>query len=418
MRASILFKACSVAVAAVAALQSGAASAAGGPTWSWRLPFNGTLDITQAMGYATHTGRSAEAIDYATSKGSFTVRAAHNGYVLSIGNETAGYGLHIVLRTEDSAQLISLYGHLATVSVAQGQYVNAGDSIGISGRTGNASGIHLHFEARTGYTGAGTGTAAPVRGIPGNQYGPTYAPAPAFLTKAGVNDGQAQHPPNPWPFITNARHLSDYTTSPFAGSSTPPEVHVSFFDTSGFVHLGASPNRRDAAAPDWKAEFRMGLCTWSTRNCDGVVYYDPGQFGAWPYWYPASVPSTGKRTLLFWAYRPYNGTWSSSLRVAELMLPLYNTSDRAYAPGLAAVYDIPDNGQNTLIEAHNYSTSYLYYSMYVARGNTYSHQLVGTNNAGKFKLNRSYAEKTSVIVCGTTATAFVCGLPLVLNPHE
>lgn len=418
MRLDIFFKAGSVAIAiAVSAAGAGTASAAGGPAWDWRLPFDGTLNISQAMGYATHTGRSAESVDYAMPGKSFKVRAAHNGYVLTVGNEPAGYGRHIVLRTEDSAQVISIYGHLERMLVTQGQYVNAGDVIGDAGKTGNAYGIHLHFEARTGYTGAGTGTAAPVRGIPGNQFGPTYAPAPAFLTASGVNDGQAQHPPNRWPFTTNARHLSDYTASPFAGSTTPPEVHLSFFDTGAFVHLGASPDRRDSAAPEWKAEFRMGACTWGATNCDGIQYYNPGAFGAWPYWYPASVPSTGKRTLLFWTYRPYNGAWSTSTRVAELMLPQYNTSDRAYAPGAAAVYDIPDNGQHTLIEAGNYATPYLFYSLYVARGNTWAHQYVDSDNAGKFKINRSYAEKTSVIICGTTSTAFVCSTPLVLNPH-
>ncbi|TAN33966.1 M23 family metallopeptidase [bacterium] len=41
--------------------------------------------------------------------------------------------------------LLSYYGHLSRLSVAQGQHVRRGQVIGISGSTGTATGPHLHF---------------------------------------------------------------------------------------------------------------------------------------------------------------------------------------------------------------------------------------------------------------------------------
>jgi murein DD-endopeptidase MepM/ murein hydrolase activator NlpD len=41
--------------------------------------------------------------------------------------------------------LFSLYGHLSSISVAVGQQVQRGDSIGRTGETGLAAGDHLHF---------------------------------------------------------------------------------------------------------------------------------------------------------------------------------------------------------------------------------------------------------------------------------
>jgi murein DD-endopeptidase MepM/ murein hydrolase activator NlpD len=57
-----------------------------------------------------------------------------------------GYGLHVII--DHGGGLSSLYGHLNTVTVTTGDYVEAGEVIGTVGSTGNATGPHLHFEIR------------------------------------------------------------------------------------------------------------------------------------------------------------------------------------------------------------------------------------------------------------------------------
>ncbi len=83
-----------------------------------------------------------------------TVRAAGSGFVTWAGSgfqQTSSYG--IVVRIEhdfgyDGQRLYSLYAHLASVLVVPGQYVQAGDPIGLVGNTGNVTGPHVHFEIR------------------------------------------------------------------------------------------------------------------------------------------------------------------------------------------------------------------------------------------------------------------------------
>ncbi|MFD7026672.1 peptidoglycan DD-metalloendopeptidase family protein [Streptomyces sp. NPDC059917] len=93
-----------------------------------------------------HTG-----VDFAVGTGT-TVRAVGAGTVVSAGWGGA-YGNEVVIRHADGRY--SQYGHLSQLSVSVGQGVGAGQSIGLSGATGNVTGPHLHFEIRTG---AGYGT--------------------------------------------------------------------------------------------------------------------------------------------------------------------------------------------------------------------------------------------------------------------
>jgi murein DD-endopeptidase MepM/ murein hydrolase activator NlpD len=58
----------------------------------------------------------------------------------------AGYGQVVVLRHEQG--VTTLYAHLSKVLVDPGTAVARGTFVGLVGQTGNASGPHLHFEAR------------------------------------------------------------------------------------------------------------------------------------------------------------------------------------------------------------------------------------------------------------------------------
>ncbi|QKW29827.1 M23 family metallopeptidase [Streptomyces seoulensis] len=88
----------------------------------------------------SHTG-----IDFHAMTGT-TVHAVGVGTVVETGWGGA-YGNQIVIRMADG--MYTQYGHLSSIGVTVGQQVTAGQQIGVSGATGNVTGPHLHFEART-----------------------------------------------------------------------------------------------------------------------------------------------------------------------------------------------------------------------------------------------------------------------------
>jgi murein DD-endopeptidase MepM/ murein hydrolase activator NlpD len=57
-----------------------------------------------------------------------------------------GYGNYIVIQHD--ANLRTLYGHLMTIGVKEGDLVKRGQLIGLVGSTGNSTGAHTHFEVR------------------------------------------------------------------------------------------------------------------------------------------------------------------------------------------------------------------------------------------------------------------------------
>ncbi|MFD4523403.1 M23 family metallopeptidase [Streptomyces sp. NPDC058470] len=88
----------------------------------------------------SHTG-----VDFHAASGT-SVHAVGSGTVVTAGWGGA-YGNQIVLRMNDGTY--TMYGHLSSIGVSVGQTVTPGQQIGLSGATGNTTGPHLHFEART-----------------------------------------------------------------------------------------------------------------------------------------------------------------------------------------------------------------------------------------------------------------------------
>lgn len=75
------------------------------------------------------------------------------GYGLSAGeyDKNDPYGKAILIRHDFGFQgnrLYTVYAHLDRVDVEEGQIVRLGQQLGVSGKTGKASGPHLHFEVR------------------------------------------------------------------------------------------------------------------------------------------------------------------------------------------------------------------------------------------------------------------------------
>jgi len=60
------------------------------------------------------------------------------------GNACCSYGLYVVVMSPDGIE--TLYAHLASISVSQGESVGQGQVIGVVGSTGYSTGTHLHFE--------------------------------------------------------------------------------------------------------------------------------------------------------------------------------------------------------------------------------------------------------------------------------
>ncbi|MGW3012810.1 M23 family metallopeptidase [Streptomyces sp. NPDC001219] len=89
----------------------------------------------------SHTG-----IDFHAASGT-SVHAVGSGTVVEAG-WGGSYGNNIVIKMNDGTY--TQYGHLSSLGVSVGQKVTPGEQIGLSGATGNVTGPHLHFEARTG----------------------------------------------------------------------------------------------------------------------------------------------------------------------------------------------------------------------------------------------------------------------------
>jgi len=75
------------------------------------------------------------------------IRAAHDGYVIYAGKGFKGYGKMIILENTQGGYA-TFYAHLNQIKVKEGQFIHTGDTIGKMGRTGHATGVHLHFELR------------------------------------------------------------------------------------------------------------------------------------------------------------------------------------------------------------------------------------------------------------------------------
>ncbi len=74
------------------------------------------------------------------------IRAVATGTVQFAGWNQEGYGYLVVLEHADGVQ--TWYAHLQDIAVKPNQTLYPGDQVGRMGSTGNATGVHLHFEVR------------------------------------------------------------------------------------------------------------------------------------------------------------------------------------------------------------------------------------------------------------------------------
>lgn len=113
---------------------------------AFHLPVAGSHVTTgYKSGGALWSSGSHSGVDFQAASGTSVV-AVGAGTVVEAGWGGA-YGNNIVLRMNDGTY--TQYGHLSSIGVSVGQSVTSGQQIGLSGSTGNSTGPHLHFEART-----------------------------------------------------------------------------------------------------------------------------------------------------------------------------------------------------------------------------------------------------------------------------
>lgn len=89
-------------------------------------------------------GRRHQGVDLPLKTGT-PVAAAFSGKV-RMSKYYKGYGNLVVIRHESGLE--TFYGHLSKRLVETGDWVTAGQTVGLGGSTGRSTGAHLHFETR------------------------------------------------------------------------------------------------------------------------------------------------------------------------------------------------------------------------------------------------------------------------------
>lgn len=78
-----------------------------------------------------------------------SIHASNSGKVIYSG-WYGGYGKVVILDhgVVNGRPTTTLYAHMSSIRVSQGQFVNKGDVVGYEGTTGYSTGPHVHFEVR------------------------------------------------------------------------------------------------------------------------------------------------------------------------------------------------------------------------------------------------------------------------------
>jgi murein DD-endopeptidase MepM/ murein hydrolase activator NlpD len=127
------------------------------------IALSGHASIDQTYRYGTTQADKREphhGVEFPNAQG-IPVLAAASGLVVFAGDDKlvslawvpAYYGKVVVIEHHFPGLTLpyySLYAHLFTIKVKEGQQVQAGEVVGQVGATGKAIGSHLHFELRAG----------------------------------------------------------------------------------------------------------------------------------------------------------------------------------------------------------------------------------------------------------------------------
>jgi murein DD-endopeptidase MepM/ murein hydrolase activator NlpD len=125
------------AAAQTTAAPAAAAASANGFIWPANGPLSSYFGGSHPLGIDIDLFQNPEAPVVASAAGSV---------VFAGGDVCCSYGLYIII--DHGNGYTTLYAHLSNLAVSQGQKVSQGQFLGYGGRTGYATGNHLHFEVR------------------------------------------------------------------------------------------------------------------------------------------------------------------------------------------------------------------------------------------------------------------------------
>ena len=108
----------------------------------YRWPVRG--QVIAAYG-ANVNGSRNDGIDISVPQGT-PIKAAENGVVIYAGNGLKELGNTVLVRHDDGT--VTVYGNADTLSVARGQKIQRGQTVAVSGMSGDVKQPQVHFEVR------------------------------------------------------------------------------------------------------------------------------------------------------------------------------------------------------------------------------------------------------------------------------
>ncbi|MED3324741.1 peptidoglycan DD-metalloendopeptidase family protein [Bacillus thuringiensis] len=113
------------------------------------------VQTTITSPFGPRWGTIHKGIDYSCQDGVTAIAASKSGVVELAkfgegGSGFGGYGNVVVIN--HGSGYWSLYGHMSSITVQEGQNMGVGQQVGVCGKTGQVTGPHLHFEIKTSFT--------------------------------------------------------------------------------------------------------------------------------------------------------------------------------------------------------------------------------------------------------------------------
>lgn len=114
------------------------------------IPMKGKVKVQSNYGIRLHpnTGKIQyhKGLDITPCDDCNVIFATAEGFISKVGYDPDGYGYYVVVSHYFGYETI--YAHLSTILSQVNSIVYAGTPIGLMGKSGNATGFHLHYEIR------------------------------------------------------------------------------------------------------------------------------------------------------------------------------------------------------------------------------------------------------------------------------